>query len=103
MGLGSTAKKLQRLSDLAEDLIGRLNDLKDRVTRMEETVDGAESRLQDIDKELTEQRAIIEAVAEAQDIDPESVVNNIEHERTAPDPVETPDDAETTTTSDDAA
>lgn len=78
MGFGSTAKKLQQLSDLAEDLIGRLNDLKERVTRMEESVDEAESRLQRIDDELTEQRALLEAVASANDIDPATVTANLD-------------------------
>jgi len=31
MGLGGTAKKLQKVTDMAEDVYARLNDLRDQV------------------------------------------------------------------------
>lgn len=74
MGLGSTAKKLQRVADLAEDLVGRLNELRDRVNTMEETVDTTNERVATMQEDLATQRALIEALAEAEDVDVESVV-----------------------------
>lgn len=74
MGLGSTAKKLQRVADLAEDLVGRLNELRDRVNTMEETVDTTNERVATMQEELATQRALIEALAEAEDVDVEAVL-----------------------------
>lgn len=78
MGLGSTAKKLQRVADLAEDLMGRLNELRERVTRVEESLDGTERRLADVETELQEQRALLEAVATAEGVDVEAVLAELE-------------------------
>lgn len=78
MGLGSTAKKLQRVADLAEDLMGRLNELRERVTRVEESLDGTERRLADVETELHEQRALLEAVATAEGVDVEAVLAEAE-------------------------
>lgn len=78
MGLGSTAKKLQRVADLAEDLVGRLNELRDRVNTMEKTVDTTNERVATMQEELATQRALIEALAEAEDVDVEAVLEAAE-------------------------
>jgi peptidoglycan hydrolase CwlO-like protein len=83
MGLGSTAKKLQRVADLAEDLVGRLNELRERVNRMEETVDTTNERVATMQDELATQRALIEALAAADDVDVEAVVETVENEEGA--------------------
>lgn len=78
MGLGSTAKKLQKVADMAEDLVGRLNELRDRVIRMEETVDETSNEVASLERELAEQRAILEALAEGEGVDVEDVVADLE-------------------------
>jgi chromosome segregation ATPase len=78
MGLGSTAKKLQKVADLAEDLVGRLNELRERVIRMEETVDETSNEVASLEDELAEQRAILEAVAEGEGVDVEQVIAGVE-------------------------
>lgn len=78
MGLGSTAKKLQKVADMAEDLVGRLNELRDRVIRMEETVDETSNEVASLEHELAEQRAILEAMAEGEGVDVEEVVAGVE-------------------------
>lgn len=78
MGLGSTAKKLQRVADMAEDLVGRLNELRERVIQMEETVDETNERMADLERTHAEQRALLEAMAEQQNIQVEEVIANVE-------------------------
>lgn len=78
MGLGSTAKKLQKVADMAEDLVGRLNELRDRVIRMEETVDETSNEVSNLQAELAEQRAILESIAEGQGIDVEEATADVE-------------------------
>lgn len=74
MGLGSTAKKLQNLVDTAEDLYQRMNDLRERLVRMETTVDETHERVDAIEREVAETRVVIEAIAEDQGIDVEELI-----------------------------
>ncbi|WP_251330582.1 DUF5798 family protein [Haloplanus pelagicus] len=77
MGLGSTAKKLQQVADMAEDVYARLNQLKEQVTETRETVDETKDRVDDLDRELAEQRAILDALAEREGIDVEALTAEI--------------------------
>lgn len=78
MGLGSTAKKLQKVADMAEDLVGRLNELRERVIRMEETVDETSDEVASLEQELAEHRAILEAMAAGEGVDVDEVVAEVE-------------------------
>ncbi len=69
MGLGSTAKKLQTLTDTAETLYEQLGDLRDRVVGLEQTTEDTNERIERLETELEQHRAILEAIAEEQDID----------------------------------
>jgi hypothetical protein len=73
MGLGGTAKKLQKVAEMAEDVYARLNDLRDQVREMRETVGETKARVDALETETAEQRAILEALAEEQGIDVEAV------------------------------
>ncbi|MFC6825583.1 DUF5798 family protein [Halopelagius fulvigenes] len=73
MGLGGTAKKLQKVAEMAEDVYARLNDLRDQIHAMRETVDETKDRVDTLETESAEQRAILEAIAEEQGIDVETV------------------------------
>ena len=54
MGLGSTAKKLQQIADMAEDVYARLNQLREQVVETRETVDETKARVEKMDHELAE-------------------------------------------------
>lgn len=73
MGLGSTAKKLQRTIDVVEDLYGKMNDIRERMAGMEETVDETNDRVAAVETELAEQRAVVEALADDRGIDVDAV------------------------------
>jgi len=73
MGLGSTAKKLQRVADTAEKLYSRINDLRDQMVEMQKTVTETKDRLDVLETESAEQRALLEALAEREGIDVDSV------------------------------
>lgn len=74
MGLGGTAKKLQKVTNMAEDVYARLNDLRDQVVEMRETTQETSDRVDRLEAETAEMRAITEALAEQEGIDVESVV-----------------------------
>jgi septal ring factor EnvC (AmiA/AmiB activator) len=77
MGFGSTAKKLQQVADMAEDVYGRLNQLREQVNQTQEAVVETSERVDALDHELAEQRAIVEALAEDRGIDVEAVVGDV--------------------------
>jgi uncharacterized coiled-coil DUF342 family protein len=73
MGLGSTAKKLQTVAEKAEQVYNRLNKLRDEVEETQDTVDRIESDVTGVQDELREQRAVLYALAEEQEIDADAV------------------------------
>ncbi|WP_435179619.1 DUF5798 family protein [Halorussus sp. AFM4] len=73
MGLGSTAKKVQKLADTAEKLYSKLNELRDQVTEMREKLDTTSERVERLERENAEQRALLEAIAEDRGIDVDEI------------------------------
>lgn len=80
MGLGSTAKKLQKVTDVAEQMYGRINDLREEVDEMRvtvretnEAVQGTSDRVERLESEMAEQRALLDEIARQQGVDVEAV------------------------------
>jgi len=73
MGLGSTAKKLQTLADTAEKLYSRMNDLRTQLVETQETVQESTERLDRLESEMAEQRAVLDALAREQGLDVETI------------------------------
>jgi TolA-binding protein len=76
MGLGSTAKKVQKLADLAEKMYQRINQMVEQLQDLRGTVDETGERVEQIERELEQHRTLLEAIAEEQDIDVDSVVTD---------------------------
>jgi chromosome segregation ATPase len=74
MGIGGTAKKLQKVAEMGEELYKRINDLRAQVAEMRETVNATHDRVDALESEVTEQRAILEALAAHEGIDLDAVV-----------------------------
>ncbi|WP_224449929.1 DUF5798 family protein [Haloprofundus salilacus] len=73
MGLGNTARTLQKVADMGEDVYKRLNEVREQMKAMQDTVAETNNRVSTLEAEVAEQRALLEAVAEAQDIDVDAV------------------------------
>jgi archaellum component FlaC len=73
MGLGGTARKLQKVTDMAEDVYTRLNDLRDQIVEMRETTQETSDRVDRLERETAEVRALVEALAEEEGVDIERV------------------------------
>jgi uncharacterized coiled-coil DUF342 family protein len=73
MGLGSTAKKIQKVADVADELYSKVNELKSQLQELRGTVEETNDRVEDLDRELAEQRAILTALADQQGIDVDAV------------------------------
>lgn len=73
MGLGSTAKKVQQMVDIAEELYAKLNEMRAQLNDLRGTVEETGSRVETLEAELRQQRALVEAIAAEHDIDVESL------------------------------
>ncbi|WP_290811817.1 DUF5798 family protein [Halovivax sp.] len=74
MGLGSTAKKIQGISDKAEQMYKQVQELQQRIIHLEEEVDDTHDTVKRLDHETTEQRALLVAMAEEQGLDAEAIL-----------------------------
>ncbi|WP_226481707.1 DUF5798 family protein [Natrinema amylolyticum] len=74
MGLGSTAKKIQTLSDRAEAMYKQVKKLQQRITGLEEEMDETHDTVTRLDHQLTEQRALLLAIADEQGLDGEQIL-----------------------------
>ncbi|MUV61195.1 DUF5798 family protein [Halobacterium sp. CBA1126] len=78
MGFGSTAKKLQKVTEMADKLYERFEKLREQVQDLTGTVEDTNGRVAELETELAEQRALVEALAEQQGVDVESVVSDVD-------------------------
>lgn len=74
MVLGDTAKRIQRIVELAEDLYERVNELRRQILALRETVEETSGRVVELEHELDRQRALLEALADDRGIDVEAVL-----------------------------
>jgi nitrogen fixation/metabolism regulation signal transduction histidine kinase len=88
MGFGGTTEKLQKVASMAEDVYAKLNELRDQIQAMRETVER-------VDRRTAENRALLEAIAAEQDVDVDAVLTE-----TA---IEEAEDVSSTTESSDGA
>jgi methyl-accepting chemotaxis protein len=75
MALG-TAKKLQKVANAAEELYGKMNEVIGRLTDLEAEVERTSAQVDQIEYELGEQRAILEAIADAQGLSVDEVIES---------------------------
>ena len=74
MGLGGTAKKLQTVVNAAEELYAKMNEVIGQLKELQAEVERTSEQVDHIEYDVTEQRAILEAIAESQDLDVESIL-----------------------------
>jgi hypothetical protein len=80
MGLGGTAKKIGKMLDIAEQTYKRLNEVREQLNTLRETVERTDERFDDVEREQRRQRALIEALADERGIDTDSVIASIEED-----------------------
>ena len=77
MVLGDTAKRIQRIVELAEELYERVNELRRQILALRETVEETSGRVVELERELDRQRALLEALADDRGIDVEAVLEGV--------------------------
>ncbi len=76
MGFGSTAKKLQKVAEVADKLYERFERLREQVNDLADTVEETNERVADLEREVATQRAVLEALAEQDGVDVDAVVED---------------------------
>lgn len=74
MAFGGATKKLQTLADTAEKVYERLNDLRAELEKTRETVVETRDRVDALEDEMEDQRALLEALARDAGVDVERVL-----------------------------
>lgn len=84
MGLGGTAKKLQNVIDAAEQLYSKMNEIIGELKDLQTEVEITSKQVDRMEQELAEQRALLEALAEQENVDVDAALGDV----TYPDPPE---------------
>lgn len=74
MGFGSTAKKLQKVASLAEESYKRMNELREQLQHLRNEVENTSQQVDQMEYDLAEQRALLEALAEKEGLDVDSII-----------------------------
>ena len=78
MGLGGTAKKLQKVVDVADEIYTKMNEVIGQLQELREEVQRTSEQVDRMEYDVAEQRAILDALAETEGIDVEAVLESAE-------------------------
>ncbi len=79
MGLGGTAKKLQKVVDAAEQLYSKMNEIIGELKDLQNEVEATSTQVDRMERELAEQRALVDALAEQEGIDTDAVLDGVSY------------------------
>lgn len=74
MDIGGTAKKIQRATKVAEESYKKMNEMMGKLQALQEDLATTSKQVDAIEYDLAEQRALLEALAEEQGLDVETVI-----------------------------
>jgi DNA anti-recombination protein RmuC len=74
MGLGNTAKKLQKVMDSAEKLYAKMNEIIGELNDLRQQVEDTGQQVDHLERDVAEQRALIDALAQKEGIDTDGVL-----------------------------
>jgi DNA anti-recombination protein RmuC len=74
MDIGGTAKKIQKATKIAEESYKKMQAMTERMKDLQKDMETTSRQVDEMEYELAQQRALLEAVATEQGLDPESVL-----------------------------
>ncbi|WP_178916668.1 DUF5798 family protein [Natronomonas gomsonensis] len=84
MGLGGATKKLQKVADMGEELYARMNELREQIVEVRETVQDTHERVAALENKVDQQAALLEAIAESEGIDVDELLTEVAIEEAEP-------------------
>ena len=77
MGLGGTAKKLQKVVDAAEQLYSKMNEIIGEIRDLRAQLEATSEQVDRMERELAEQRALVTALAGQEGVDVEAALDGV--------------------------
>ncbi|MEF8813991.1 MAG: DUF5798 family protein [Halovenus sp.] len=74
MDIAGTKKKIQRAKKVTEETYKKMNELMERMQKLQEDLETTSHQVDNIESELAEQRVLLEALAEGQGVDVETLL-----------------------------
>jgi len=74
MDIAGTKKKIQRATTVAEESYKKINELLDKIQRLQEDMETTSRQVDRLEYDIAQQRAIIEAMAENEGLDVEEII-----------------------------
>jgi uncharacterized protein YaaN involved in tellurite resistance len=74
MDITGTKNKIQRLSKIVEQSYKKINEMLERMQALQEDLETTSEQVDDMENDLARQRALLDAIAQQQGIDPEEVI-----------------------------
>jgi hypothetical protein len=108
MGLGGTAKKIQKVADAAEKLYAKMNEIIGELKDLREEVEDTSQQVDRVERDVAEQRALVEVLADRRGIDIDEVLAEADlppdpdAEESAGETIDVESDAEATDSGEDA-
>ena len=84
MGLGGATKKLQKVADMGEELYGKMNELREQILEVRETVGNTNERVSTLENKVDQQGALLEALAHDRGLDVDAILPEVAIEEAAP-------------------
>jgi uncharacterized coiled-coil DUF342 family protein len=79
MDITGTKNKIQRAIKVAEETYKKINEVIEKIEELQRDLKTTSNQVDHIEVELAEQRALIEALAEKQDLDVEAILEDVEY------------------------
>lgn len=77
--IAGTKKKIQRVVKVAEETYKKINEVIEEIEQLQEDLETTSGQVDNIESELAEQRALLEALAEEHDIDVDEILADVEY------------------------
>jgi len=79
MDITGTKNKIQRAIKVAEESYKKINEVIEKIERLQQDLETTSEQVDHIEVELAEQRALIEALAEKQGLDTADILADVEY------------------------
>jgi hypothetical protein len=79
MDIAGTKKKIQRVVKVGEETYKKINEVIEKVEQLQNDLAKTSEQVDYIEREQAEQRALLEALAEKQDLDVEEILDGVEY------------------------
>ena len=79
MDIAGTKKKIQRVVKVGEETYKKINEVIEKIEKLQTDLAKTSEQVDHIEREQAEQRALLEALAEEQNLDVDDILDSVEY------------------------